>query len=280
MGLTRWWSKPRFARAPEVVVPAVAGERHQHRALRARRRAAARRPRSRPCPAARCRAAPGPEARRRAAASAAGPSCARVTSWPSSRRRCPSIVAASTLSSTTSTRSERARLGVRRRRLRLGGARRRRQRQPHHELAAAPRPVAERLHRAAVHLDQRLHQGEADPQPALRAIEGRASPARTGRRPAPAAPASCRCRRRVRVTTASPFSAATIAMCPPASVYLAALLSRLSNTWTRRVGSASSSSGCGASVIDSSCRFSSDHRAAHLHRLPEERVQIERRVWS
>ena len=49
---------------------------------------------------------------------------------------------------------------------------RRRKREAHPELAPLPFPLAVRLHRSAVHGDQRAHQGQAQAEPSLGAIEG------------------------------------------------------------------------------------------------------------
>ena len=60
--------------------------------------------------------------------------------------------------------------------------RRRRQRQANDELAALADAGAVRADPAAVHLDQRLRQRQADAQAALRAVERRLRPGRTSRR--------------------------------------------------------------------------------------------------
>ena len=111
------------------------------------------------------RAARPPPARR-------GPSCAMATSCPSSpagaaalarRRRCRRRPARAAGARAASVARGASRGG--------GARRRRRQRQAHHEFAAPARTVAERAHRPAMHLDQRAHHREADPQPTLRAIQ-------------------------------------------------------------------------------------------------------------
>ena len=56
-------------------------------------------------------------------------------------------------------------------------------------------------------------------------------------------------------------------MCPPRSVYLAALFSRFENTWASRVRSASTKIGCGGSVTVSSWPICLDERAAGFHGL-------------
>ena len=111
---------------------------------------------------------------------------------------------------------------------------------PHGEFAALPRPVAGgRSTPPPCISTRRLHQRQADAQPALRAVGAR-RPARTARRARRAAPARCRCplslhpqirrrRRRPRLQRIG----------RPAAVYLAALFSRLASTCARRTGSPS-----------------------------------------
>ena len=180
--------------------------------------------------------------------SASRPSWAVRTSWPMSSSSMARLSAASRLSSTTRMRSgapERPRSRPGRR----GGA-----------ASAAPRPATGRrtvnslprpgpslwrVDRAAVHLDQPLDQRQADAQAALRALEravhlgehleDRAAASRAGM-PMPVS------RTVIAASPALPLGGAT-AMCPPRSVYLAALLSRFENTCASRVGSASTKTG-------------------------------------
>ena len=110
----------------------------------------------------------------RAAASAASPSWATSTSCSCSRRMRDRLSAASTLSSTTRIRSGRSPGGDA---LAVGcasgghvaGVAADRDRQPHDELAAAPRPLAARFDLAVVHLDQPLDQGQPDAETVLSA---------------------------------------------------------------------------------------------------------------
>ena len=76
-------------------------------------------------------------------------------------------------------------------------------------------------------------------------------------------------------TTASPRSIREVGvMWPPAQVNLAALLSRLANTWTTRVLSASRGSDSFARASARVCLVD-DHRTAHLHRLQQQGRQLD-----
>ena len=99
--------------------------------------------------------------------------------------------------------------------------------QPHDERAALPVPVAPGLDRAAVHLDQPLHQRQPDAQPALhRSRLG--PPARTSRKTSAAPRPECRCPCPARSRPPRRRAARRSGQIrPPGSVYLALLLSRL-----------------------------------------------------
>ena len=227
-------------RAVQVLLLSVARSPPPARRVRAPPRAAAPRPRSRPCPAARCRAAPARAASAAAAASAPGPSWASVTRWPLSSSTCFIACAASTLSSTTSTRS-----GATGRRS-LTGARRRAPPAPSSRAPSGSR-TTNSLPRPGPSLN-----ACTDPPCILTSV-------RTIVRPMPSPPwarsndrVSCTNRSKARASSSGDHPRAVVAdpddrlaalrprttsvMCPPTSVYLAALLSRFANTWTRRVG--------------------------------------------
>ena len=112
-------------------------------------------------------------------------------------------------------------------------------RQRDDELAAAIRPLAVGLHAAAVHLDEPAHQGQADPQPPLRAVERAVDlgeQVEDGRRFS-----RRRCRSRCRGPgrrLRSRRACTSRSIRPPSSVYLAALFSRLASTWASRTRSA------------------------------------------
>ena len=150
----------------------------------------------------------------------------------------PELSAPSRLSSTTSTRPAAGdagrRLGLALERRVAGGER-------HGETAAAPQPGALAADPTAVQIDQALHQGQADAQPALRPVRPSARPGRTSRTRAAASRTRCRCPWSVTRTTTSPAPAlASTVTRPPRSEYLEALLSRLAKTCARRTGSPSS----------------------------------------
>ena len=118
-----------------------------------------------------------------------------------------------------------------------------------------PEPVAARLDRAAVQLDQPLHQRQARcrGRPATRSSAGR--PARTSRRRAAASsaampmPVSLHRRSRRRRRRAAPRSA----MRPPRSRVLGGVVEQVGEHLRRRTGSASSETGSAGSV-DASAR--------------------------
>ncbi len=58
-------------------------------------------------------------------------------------------------------------------------------------------------------------------------------------------------------TARSPSRSIEMEISPPSSVYLAALVSRFSNTWVRRMASPSTHSGCGGSFVSKRCRLRS-----------------------
>ena len=192
-GLTRWWSKPASLERRGRSVLAVAGQGHQERLPSGRRAAEPRRPpRSRPCPGGRCRAAPARAIARPPPPAPPGRRGRRVTSWPASTQSSrPSVRAASTLSSTTRTRSRLAR-GARRsraatfrrrrgRRRRAAAARRTRCRGPGPR--CAPRPC-----RRASRPASAPGSGRCPARPARGRATG--SPARTGRRRCPSSSAA------------------------------------------------------------------------------------------
>ncbi len=77
-------------------------------------------------------------------------------------------------------------------------ARLRRERQAHRHRRALALPSALGRDLAAVHLDERAHEREADAETAFGAIRACAAIERRARRPCRASPARCRCRRRSR----------------------------------------------------------------------------------
>ena len=156
-----------------VLVLAPAGQRDQDHAIASAARGSGAPPRSRSAAAARCPGAPRPAGSAAATSTASRPSWAVRTSLPAIRSSMARLSAASRLSSTTRMRRlEPAReLLARRAGARLRGPSAGGDRQAHDELAALARAVALRLDGAAVHLDQPLHQRQADAQPALRALQ-------------------------------------------------------------------------------------------------------------
>ena len=62
---------------------------------------------------------------------------------------------------------------------------------------------------------------------------------------------------------------------PPASVYFAALLSRLAKTWARRVGSASTQIGSGGSVDRQRVAGPLDERPARFDGVVDDRRQLD-----
>ena len=122
-------------------------------------------------------------------------------------------------------------------------------RQPDDELAPPAGAVAAGLDGAAVHLDQPLDQRQADAQPALRPLQRR----RHLREHLEQLCGMCSAAMPMPVSRTdthdarSPCPPARQPDAPPGSVYLAALFSRLTNTWASRVGSASSETGSGGS---------------------------------
>ena len=185
------------------------------------------------------------------AATAAMPSWVTRTSLPINSSRSPMLVARSTLSSATRIR----------RLLREGapaassatwtsGCRAGRhvdeQRQPDDELAAGCAAFAVHFDRPAVLVDQPLDEREADAQSALWPIGGRAELAERLENVTPAPPSECPFRNRERERRSrSPSRAAASEICPPSSVYFAALLSRLARICASRAKSPLTRTGCG-----------------------------------
>ena len=294
---TRFVSSPRMAsgvrRLDQMVIEArlpgprhvgllaPAGQRHDQRPPGTRAApAAAWPPRCRPSPAARCpagrprggtpRPRPGPPGRRgrpappaRTASPAAGPGSWRrprcrpppgcgggAACRPAPRRSVPRPVARSARAA--------ARTG-----------------QPDDELAALARPVAARRDRAAVHLDERPHQAQADPQPALGVApvlpdldEHVEDPGQhLGPRsrcpcPAPARP------------TSPPSGSTASRIWPPGSVYLAELFSRFQRTCSSLVGSASSRIAPSGRATVSSVAALVDQGPGRLDGLADDRGQV------
>ncbi len=131
------------------------------------------------------------------------------------------------------------------------------------ELAAAAGPLAPRLDRTAVQLDQAADQGQAQAQAAAAAIEAAVGLRERARRCGAASRDRCRspCRAPASLTCRASGSAATlIVTVPPRSVNLIALPSRLSITCLIRVGSASIQAGASGSSAVSVSPDASAHR--------------------
>ena len=203
---------------------------------------AARRLRGRPCPACRCRAAPRRAGNRRPRAALARPRRRCATSWPDEPRAAPAPVGRVHVVVGDQHAARRAgALDLRAARLRrddafVGATGRR-------TVNSLPRPgpVARRLDAPPCSSTRRLHQRQADAEPALardrapvrlreqledaRQHVGGDADAVVAHADVTASPPGAHARRRSR---------------PPGLLYLAALLSRLANTWASRAGSASS----------------------------------------
>ena len=258
-GLTRWWSKPASrarARGPRPG-PSRSARPAQSRRGRAARAHARAPPRSRPCRACRCRAARR-RGRKRVERRQRGRAVVRDAHLVrrASAAAAPRLSAASRLSSTTRMRAPaasaspapRGRGASARRRPRARAAGARRTRCPCRARRCAPRPC-----RRAARPGCAPASGRCPGRPARARARGR--PARTARRRAAASPARCRCRCRARddhrVAVLAPRRERDARR--PASVYLAALLSRLASTCASRTGSASSAQRLARQRRRSSC---------------------------
>ena len=121
-----------------------------------------------------------------------------------------------------------------------------------------PTPALARLDPAAMQLDQVLDQRQADAEPAARAGQRAFDLGKHGEDVGQLAPAGMPMPSSLTVILTSPScSAAASSMRPRRSVYLAALVSRLTNTCDRRIGSASSTIGVSGRRSTSSCPLSS-----------------------
>ena len=205
-------------------------------------RAAAPPARSRPSPAGRCRAARRRARRRRPAPAPPARRRRPGRRGRASRRTSASISAASSLSSTTRMRRGRRGPSPASARASVGRTAAAGPAMP----AAAPRtrcPCPGRRcapRRAAVQLDQAVHDREPEPEPALGARSSGCAPCDEQVEDAAAAsPARCRCRCRARAAPpSSPSRAprARVIVAAGLGVYLAALVSRLRDHLRQAVG--------------------------------------------
>ncbi len=153
----------------------------------------------------------------------------------------------------------------------------RRERQAHGEGASLAHAGALHLHRSAVQLGEALHQrqarGPAHPSPGRRP----GAPGRTSRTPGAGARArSPRRRRGPRPRARGPSRRATTVMCPPGSVYFAALCSRLKSTCPSRGGSATTRSPLTGDRHAQVVPALLEERADLLHRRGHHRRQLHR----
>ena len=154
---------------------------------------------------------------------------------------------------------------------------RRRGRRTTNSLPRLPGPSLLGLDPAAVHLDQPLHQRQADAQPALRPAPATVDLREHLEDAGQHARRRCRCRCPAPDTaTSPPCRSAVSQMRPPRSVYLAALFSRFEKTCASRVGSASTVTGSGGSVTVELVARLLDERAARLDRAGDDRRQFDR----